>query len=203
MPKFYKQQWGEDPWMWISILCLLSLLRRNQWTERILPFTGASRTWSGGAESTASSWNHLLSTSEESICTKYIQFHFKGKCICRDFHVCTYHQSEVISQSLSILREHGKSICRDFHVCTYHQSEVISQSLSILREHGNRYHTPHNRMPFADVQAMLQFLENLATTHATLLSGHLPQHKIRLSSCSRTGKKICIPSVCQGMFLWQ
>ena len=159
MPKFFKQQWGEDPWMWISILCLLSLLRRNQWTERILPFTEARRTWSGGAESTASSWNHL-STSEESICTKYIQFYFKGKCIC----------------------------C-DFHVCMYHQSEVISQSLSILREHGNRYHTPHNRMPFADVQAMLQFLENLATTHATLLPGHLPQHKIRLSSCSRTWQK--------------
>ena len=71
--------------MCISILwCLLSLLRRNQWTERRMPFTGASRTWSGGAESTASSSENLTSTCKESTCTKYIQFYFKGKCICRD-----------------------------------------------------------------------------------------------------------------------
>jgi len=89
-----------------------------------------------------------------------------------------------------------------FHVCTYHQSEAISQSLwafcrfgLVLTEHDNRYHTPHNRMPFADVQAMLQFLENLATTHATPL--HMQHHyqgiflsiKIRLSCCSLTRQK--------------
>ena len=34
-------------------------------------------------------------------------------------------------------------------------------------------------MPFADVQAILQFLENLATTHATLLPGHLPWRKYK------------------------
>ena len=47
----------------------------------------------------------------------------------------------------------------------------------VLREHGNRYRTPHNRMPFTDVQATVQFLENLATTHAIPLPGCLPGHK--------------------------
>ena len=66
----------------------------------------------------------------------------------------------------------------------YHQSEAISQSLRefrkfglVLSEHGNRYQTPHNRMPFADVQAIMQFLKNLATTYATSLPGRLPGHK--------------------------
>ena len=38
----------------------------------------------------------------------------------------------------------------------------------VSREHGNRYRTPHNRMPFTDVQAVVQFL------HAT---GRLPGYK--------------------------
>ena len=36
---------------------------------------------------------------------------------------------------------------------------------------------PHNRIPFADVQAIVQFLENLATTHAIPLPGCLPGYK--------------------------
>ena len=32
-------------------------------------------------------------------------------------------------------------------------------------------------MPFADVQAILQFMKNPATTYATSLPGHLPGHK--------------------------
>ena len=60
----------------------------------------------------------------------------------------------------------------------------LTISLSILqvwvgfyKEHGNRYHTPHNRMPFVDIQAILQFLKNPATTYATSLPGRLPGHK--------------------------
>ena len=49
-----------------------------------MPFTGTSRTSSGGAESTARSSEDLISTSKDLTCTKYIQFYFKGKCICRD-----------------------------------------------------------------------------------------------------------------------
>ena len=62
----------------------------------------------------------------------------------------------------------------DFHVFTYTQKryhnllEDFCKFGLVLREHGNRYRTPHNRMPFTDVQAVVQFL------HAT---GRLPGYK--------------------------
>ena len=40
-------------------------------------------------------------------------------------------------------------------------------------------------MPFADVQAILQFLKNPATTYATSLPGRLPGHKHKESHMTK------------------
>lgn len=95
-------------------------------------------------------------SSKESKHTKYIEFCFKGKRICRDTFIFLYTLSQKRYRNLLE------------HFCKFGL---------VLREHGNHRQAPHNRMPFTNVQAIVQFLENLAATHAIPLPGRLPGHK--------------------------
>ena len=95
-------------------------------------------------------------STEDPMRSKYVEFYFKGKRICRVTFLFLY--------TLSLKRY------RNFlqHVC--HNGIV-------LRVHGNYRKVPHNRIPFDDIQAIVTYLRNLATTHAKPLPGRVPGHK--------------------------
>ena len=82
--------------------------------------------------------------------TKYIEFCFKGKHVCRETFLFLY------TLSLKRYRNLLEHFCKNGLV---------------LRDHGNYRKAPHNRMAFDDVHAIVEFLKNLATTHALPLPG--------------------------------
>lgn len=95
-------------------------------------------------------------TSKETKRSKYIEFCFKGRRICRKTFIFLHTLSE----------KRYRNLLEHFCNCGL-----------VLREHGSHRQAPHNRMPFAEVQAIVQFLKALAATHAIPLPGRLPGHK--------------------------
>jgi len=94
--------------------------------------------------------------SKEMRRTKYIEFCFKGKQVCRETFLFLY------TLSLKCYRNLLEHFCNNG---------------LLLRDYGNYRKAPHNRMAFDDVHAIVEFLKNLATAHALPLPGRLPGHK--------------------------
>ena len=80
-------------------------------------------------------------STEDPMRSKYVEFYFKGKCICRVTFLFLYTLS--LKRYCNLLQ----------HVC----SNGI-----VPRVHGNYHKAPHNRIPFNDIQAIVTYLRNLA-----------------------------------------
>ena len=95
-------------------------------------------------------------STEDPMRSKYVEFYFKGKRICRVTFLFLY------TLSLKCYRNLLQHVCHNGIV---------------PRVHGNYHKVPHNRIPFDDIQAIVTYLRNLATTHAISLPGRVPGHK--------------------------
>ena len=62
----------------------------------------------------------------------------------------------------------------------YRNILVHSNNVGLVsRQHGNLHCTPHNRVPFIDVQAIVTFITRFAEIHALPLPGRMPNHKAK------------------------
>ena len=82
---------------------------------------------------------------------------------------------------------HGIRVCRETFIFLHTLSLKKYRNLLVHysnfglvpREHGNRHCTPHNRVPFGDVQAIVTFITRFAEVHALPLPGRLPNHRTK------------------------
>ena len=94
--------------------------------------------------------------ADDSQRSKYIEFYFRGKRICRKTFLFLYTISQKRYRNLL---------------------EHFSSKGMVPRDHGNYHNVPHNRIPFDDIQAVVKYIRHLASTHAIPLPGRLPGHK--------------------------
>ena len=97
-----------------------------------------------------------VSTDESTQRNTYMEFLFHGRRVCRE----TFMFLHTLSQ-------------KKYRTLLVHYSNAGLVS----REHGNLHSTPHNRVPFEAIQAIVTFITRFAEIHAMPLPGRMPNHK--------------------------
>ena len=99
-----------------------------------------------------------VKTDEPKQRQKYMEFLFNGSRVCREVFMFMH--------TLSLKKYRNLLV-------HYSKNGLVS------REHGNLHCTPHNRVPFNDIKAIVTFITRFAEIHALPLPGRMPNHKTK------------------------